>query len=97
MDLEQAHWRLSAYPALAAGFRDRGTIREGAPADIVIYDLESLAMGEVEKAYDYPAGAWRLIRKPEGYRHIIVNGEETFVDGECTGATTGKLLRHGSA
>ena len=64
MDLEQAHWRLSAYPALAAGFRDRGTIREGAPADIVIYDLEKLEMGETEKAYDYPAGAWRLIRKP---------------------------------
>ncbi|MCY4392768.1 MAG: amidohydrolase family protein [Chloroflexi bacterium] len=97
MDLEQAHWRLSAYPALAAGFRDRGTIREGAPADIVIYDLENLEMGETEKAYDYPAGAWRLVRKPHGYRHIMVNGEETFVDGECTGATTGKLLRHGSA
>ena len=97
MDLEQAHWRLSAYPALAAGFRDRGTIREGAPADIVIYDLDKLEMGETEKAYDYPAGAWRLVRKPQGYRHIMVNGEETFVDGECTGATSGKLLRHGSA
>ncbi len=97
MDLEQAHWRLSAYPALAAGFRDRGTIREGAPADIVIYDLENLDMGKTEKAYDYPAGAWRLVRKPHGYRHILVNGEETFVDGECTGATSGKLLRHGSA
>ena len=31
MDLEQAHWRLSAYPALAAGIKDRGWIREGAP------------------------------------------------------------------
>ena len=97
MDLEQAHWRLSAYPALAAGFRDRGTIREGAPADIVVYDLENLDMGQTEKAYDYPAGAWRLVRKPHGYRHIMVNGEETFVDGECTGATSGKLLRHGTA
>ena len=97
MDLEQAHWRLSAYPALAAGFRDRGVIREGAPADIVVYDLENLDMGTTEKAYDYPAGAWRLIRKPHGYRHILVNGEETFVDGECTGATSGALLRHGSA
>ena len=97
MDLEEAHWRLSAYPALAAGFRDRGTIREGAPADIVVYDLENLDMGQTEKAYDYPAGAWRLIRKPHGYRHIMVNGEETFVNGECTGATSGKLLRHGTA
>ena len=38
MDLEQAHWRLSAYPALAAGFRDRGFLREGAPADIIVYE-----------------------------------------------------------
>ena len=97
MDLEQAHWRLSAYQALAAGFRDRGILREGAPADIVIYDLENLDMGKTEKAYDYPAGAWRLVRKPHGYRSIIVNGEVTFEDGECTGATSGKLLRHGTA
>ena len=97
MDLEQAHWRLSAYQALAAGFRDRGILREGAPADIVIYDLENLDMGKTEKAYDYPAGAWRLVRKPHGYRSIMVNGEVTFEDGECTGATSGKLLRHGTA
>ena len=97
MDLEQAHWRLSAYQALAAGFRDRGIIKEGAPADIVVYDLENLDMGKTEKAYDYPAGAWRLVRKPHGYRSIMVNGEVTFEDGECTGATSGKLLRHGSA
>ncbi len=97
MDLEQAHWRLSAYPALAAGFRDRGTIREGAPADIVVYDLDNLDMGKTERAYDYPAGAWRLVRKPRGYRNIIVNGEVTFEDGESTGATSGQLLRHGRA
>ena len=97
MDLEQAHWRLSAYPALAAGFRDRGTIREGAPADIVVYDLDNLDMGKTEKAFDYPAGAWRLVRKPHGYRSIMVNGEVTFEDGESTGATSGQLLRHGRA
>ncbi len=97
MDLEQAHWRLSAYQALAAGFKDRGTIREGAPADIVVYDLDNLDMGKTERAYDYPAGAWRLVRKPRGYRSIMVNGEVTFEDGECTGATSGQLLRHGSA
>ena len=97
MDLEQAHWRLSAYQALAAGFKDRGTIREGAPADIVVYDLDNLDMGKTERAYDYPAGAWRLVRKPRGYRSIMINGEVTFEDGECTGATSGQLLRHGSA
>jgi N-acyl-D-amino-acid deacylase len=97
MDLEQAHWRLSTYPALAAGIRDRGWIREGAPADLVIYDLDALDVGETEKAWDYPAGAWRLVRKPKGYRHIMVNGEVTFRDNECTSSTPGQLLRHGSA
>lgn len=97
MDLEQAHWRLSTYPALAAGIKDRGWIREGAPADLVIYDLDALDVGETERAWDYPAGAWRLVRKPRGYRHILVNGEVTFNDNECTGSTPGQLLRHGSA
>lgn len=96
MDLEQAHWRLSAYPALAAGLRDRGFIREGAPADLVIYDLAALDPGLVERAWDYPAGAWRLVRKPRGYRHILVNGIETFRDNHCTNATPGRLLRHGA-
>ncbi len=95
MDLEQAHWRLSAYPALAAGFKDRGSIREGSPADIVVYDYEKLEMLPIEKAWDFPAGAWRRVRKAEGYRWTIVNGEITFEDRECTGATPGELLRHG--
>lgn len=97
MDLEQAHWRLSAYPAMAAGIRDRGWIREGAPADLVIYELDKLSTGTPERAWDFPAGAWRLIRYPEGYRHIMVNGEVTFADNVCSGAHPGLLLRHGSA
>jgi N-acyl-D-aspartate/D-glutamate deacylase len=97
MDLEQAHWRLSAYPALAAGITDRGWIREGAPADLVVYERDRLSTGTAEKSWDYPAGAWRLIRKPEGYRHIMVNGEVTFSDNICSGAVPGRLLRHGRA
>ena len=95
MDLEQAHWRLSAYPAQAAGFRDRGFLREGAPADLVVYDLEGLEILPSEKLYDFPAGDWRLACKARGYRYTLVNGEVTFVDGECTERTPGRLLRHG--
>jgi N-acyl-D-amino-acid deacylase len=98
--LEEAHYRLSALPAHAAGFRDRGTLREGAHADIVVYDLENLGVkpewvGEI--AHDLPAGEWRRVQRSTGYRSTIVNGVETFADGECTGATPGKLLRHGHA
>lgn len=97
MDLEEAHWRLSAYSAQAAGLTDRGTITEGMPADIVIYDLDALELLPSQRVFDWPAGAWRLDRRANGWRWTIVNGEVTFEDGECTGATPGALLRHGHA
>jgi N-acyl-D-aspartate/D-glutamate deacylase len=93
--LEEAHYRLSSLPAQCAGFKDRGTLREGAPADIIVYDYENLTLLPDEVAYDLPGGDWRRIQKAEGYRYTIVNGETTFVDGKCTDATPGRLLRDG--
>lgn len=97
MDLETAHWKLSAYSAMAAGLKDRGFLSEGAPADIVVYDYDALKLKEPERLYDFPAGDWRLAQGAEGYQQTMVNGTVTFEDGECTGETPGKLLRHGSA
>jgi N-acyl-D-amino-acid deacylase len=97
MSLEQAHWRLSAYPAMAAGLKDRGHLAEGLPADIIVYDPDTVGSDPAERLWDYPAGEWRLVQKARGYKHIMVNGTVTFVDGECTGETPGKLLRHGAA
>lgn len=97
MSLEEAHYRLSALPARAAGLNGRGYLAEGMPADIIIYDPETIDSLPQERVWDYPAGEWRLIQKAVGYSHILVNGEITFTDGECTGATPGKLLRHGAA
>jgi N-acyl-D-amino-acid deacylase len=98
--LEEAHYRLSALPAHAAGFRDRGILREGVWADVVVYDLNSLAVepgwaGEIVR--DLPGGEWRRVQHARGYRAIIVNGEITFDEGQPTMATPGKLLRHGCA
>ena len=98
LTLEQAHFRLSYLPAQAAGFTDRGFLREGAPADIIVYDFQNLRrVPEVdyEIAHDFPANQWRRIQRAEGYRWIMVNGKVTFKDGECTGATPGQLLRLG--
>ena len=100
VSLEEAHYRLSNLPAQAAGFRDRGVLHEGAAADVVVYDIDELAIdppwiGEVE--HDLPGGEWRRVQRAIGYRAIIVNGEITFEEGVCTGATPGKLLRHGLA
>jgi N-acyl-D-aspartate/D-glutamate deacylase len=96
--LEEAHYRLSALPAHAAGFRDSGVLREGAAADVVVYDLKELAIepewvGEI--AHDFPGGEWRRVQRARGYRAIVVNGEMTFADGRSTGATPGRLLRGG--
>ena len=95
ISLEEAHYRLSAMPARCAGFIDRGTLAEGAPADIVIYDHAKLGLLPSEVVHDLPANEWRRVERAEGYRHILINGVETFHDGVCTGAVPGKLLRHG--
>jgi N-acyl-D-aspartate/D-glutamate deacylase len=94
IDLEEAHWRLSAYPAFVAGITDRGFIREGAPADLVVYDFENLGLLPTKRTYDFPAGEWRLTKKATGYRYTIVNGKVTFIDSEATDSLPGCLLSH---
>ncbi len=77
ISLEEAHYHLSYLPAQAAGFTDRGFLREGAPADIVVYNLTELKRvpeWEFEVLHDLPAGEWRVVQKAEGYRWTIVNG-----------------------
>ena len=93
--LEDAHYKLSYLPAHLGGFKDRGAIREGSPADIVVYDMDKLEALPSEVAVDLPGGEWRRIQKSRGYEYIMVNGEITFRDGEPTGAMPGRLLRNG--
>ena len=100
LTLEEAHYRLSALPAHAGGFKDRGYLREGMAADIVVYDFENLTSvpeHDTVVAHDMPANEWRRVQRAEGYRWTLVNGEVTFENGECTGATPGALLRGGRA
>jgi N-acyl-D-aspartate/D-glutamate deacylase len=95
LSLEDAHYKLSYLPARFGGFKDRGSLREGSPADIVVYDLDKLEVCPSEVAEDLPGGEWRRIEKAKGYNWIIVNGQVTFEDGEPTGAMPGRFLRHG--
>ncbi|MBO0854282.1 MAG: amidohydrolase family protein [Nocardia sp.] len=95
MELEEAHYKLSAFPAELAGYRDRGTLEEGKAADVVVYDLENLAATPefaYETLYDQPAGEFRKVQRAEGYRWIIVNGQITFIDGKATGNHSGQVL-----
>jgi N-acyl-D-amino-acid deacylase len=97
LTLEDAHFRLSGMPAWAAGFTDRGLLREGLAADVIVYDMDALAAGPVEIRHDLPAGEWRRVQCAQGYRWIMVNGRITFDNGTCTGRTPGRLLRGGAA
>ena len=95
MTLEQAHYKISALPAWLADFKDRGYLRKGAWADILVYDQEKLGMLYEKPIYanDFPGGERRIIQKPTGFRYTIVNGTVTFEDNECTGALPGTLMR----
>ena len=97
LSLEEAHYKLSYLNAFAGGLRDRGYLREGAAADVVVYDLDKLELGTTQVAHDLPGGDWRRVQKPVGYRWTLVNGQVTLEDGEPTGTLSGKLLRHGAA
>ena len=95
MTLEEAHFRLSAHPAMCAGFKNRGTLVEGAAADVVTYELDKLKIKPMEIAHDFPGGEWRRVQGAEGYQTVMVNGEPIFENGKGTGAAPGRLLRHG--
>ena len=95
ISLEQAHHKMSALPAWIADFKDRGMLRVGSWADVIIYNLQELGYiyDKPVFATDFPGGEHRLIQKPTGLRYTIVNGTVTFEGNDCTGALPGKLLR----
>jgi N-acyl-D-amino-acid deacylase len=52
-------------------------------------------MAEFDLVIRDGSGSRRRVRKADGYRYIVVNGEITMRDGVQTGASSGRLLRHG--
>ena len=95
MSLEQAHQKMSAYPAWFSDMKNRGTLRIGDYADVMIYNMDELGLlyDKPQFATDFPGGEKRLVQMPTGIRYILVNGAVTFQENECTGALPGKLLR----
>jgi N-acyl-D-aspartate/D-glutamate deacylase len=94
LTLEQAVSRLSYQPAILAGLWDRGSIRPGNVADLVIFDPAKLGVGSLEFREDFPADTSRVVIDAEGYRALIVSGEVVLRDGQDTGARPGIALRH---
>ncbi len=91
--LEQAVRMLSLVPATLWGFSDRGLIREGMAADLVVFDPDTIAAEMPEVVDDLPAGARRLTQRTRGIAATVVNGEVLLRDGKHTGAHPGQLLR----
>jgi N-acyl-D-aspartate/D-glutamate deacylase len=95
MTLEQAVQQLAQVPARLYGLTDRGELREGAAADLVIFDADRVDRGPVESRSDLPGGAKRLYAEAEGVESVLVGGVEIVRGGELTDACPGKVLRSG--
>lgn len=82
--LEEAICKMTSFPARKLGLYDRGLIREGMAADLVVFDPERIAD---QATYDAPH------QFPRGIAYVIVNGTVTVQHGQHTGAMTGTVLR----
>jgi len=91
--LEEAVRKLSFDNASAWGLADRGLVREGYRADLVLFDAARVKPSMPTVEMDLPGGARRLVQKAEGIAATIVNGEVTLEHGESTGRLPGVLLR----
>jgi N-acyl-D-aspartate/D-glutamate deacylase len=91
--MEELVRRYTSDPADAVGLHDRGLLKAGMKADINIIDFDSLALEKPYIVADLPAGGLRLLQKARGYRATVVSGVVTYLDGQHTGATPGRLVR----
>ena len=85
LSLPQAIHKMTGLPARRLGLRDRGVIRVGAKADLVVLDPRTVADAAT---YEAPH------RYPLGVEHVLVNGRFVIRDGQHTGSLPGKLLRN---
>jgi N-acyl-D-aspartate/D-glutamate deacylase len=103
-----AHWTRDRDPGLAlewviarqcrataeaVGLLDRGILAPGFRADLNVIDHAAVQPRRPFIAFDLPAGGRRLLQRADGYRHTFVAGDETYANGEATGALPGRLVR----
>ncbi|MBL8674511.1 MAG: amidohydrolase family protein [Rhodospirillales bacterium] len=95
--LEEAVRKMTFDIASAWDLRDRGLLRPGMAADVVVFDEAAVRplLPTVER--DLPGGARRLVQKAAGIAAVVVGGEVTQVDGADTGARPGRLMRAAAA
>jgi N-acyl-D-amino-acid deacylase len=87
VSLEEAVWKMTGYPAERFRIGDRGWLKPGMAADVVIFDRDQVA----------DRSTWAEARlEPVGVDRVLVNGEAVVVSGVPTGATPGQLVRRAS-
>ncbi len=91
--LENAIFQLTHNSAQQWGMHDRGLVREGMNADLVVFDPDTVGAAMPEVVNDLPAGAKRLRQYSTGIKNTIVNGEVFLENNEHTGALAGRLFR----
>lgn len=98
MPMEKAVRKLSGVQADLFNLVDRGYLREGAYADVVVFDSDTVAPGPLRRIRDFPANAERLTADASvGITHVLVNGTPIRRDGEMdqsgVDAHPGDILR----
>ena len=81
---EEAIYKMTKKPATTFNMADRGELKEGAYADIIIFNSETII---VQGTFTEP------IQFPAGIEHVIINGEFTIKNGEHTGNRNGVVLK----
>ena len=74
IELEHAIWMLTSRVAEVVNITDRGRLEEGLAADVIVFDADTVGAGALQRVYDFPGGADRLISEAQGMEFIIVNG-----------------------
>ena len=93
MTLEEAIKQITYNTATMWGLHDRGLIREGMAADLVVFDADTIGARMPDVVHDLPAGAKRLKQTADGILNTVVNGEILLTNNEHSGAVPGQLLR----
>jgi N-acyl-D-aspartate/D-glutamate deacylase len=91
--LEQAVRKMTHDNARAFELKDRGLIKEGYCADLVLFDADRVRPHIPKIETDLPGSARRLVQKADGIRATIVNGVITLENGESTGNFSGQVLK----
>ena len=95
VSMERAVQLITQAPAELFGLRDRGLVREGYHADLVVFDADTVATGDVNLVHDLPGGTARLSADSIGVHHVLASGRATVVDGKSTGDLPGAVLHSG--